>query len=314
MADCVCTRRGPRAAQWTRALRGIRPSPLSCRAPAWFLTSAIPRFQSSGGASTAAPPTPHQPRWPRRSCSAGPTPHRNRHCCDLRRCDAKHRTRAGRVHERSSRSRRPRRLPHRGLARQCKVAGRRWHAFGLQPGNMKGAAAPASAVRRQLSLQQRAVEQLRALAKPYRLRVQVDAEGFPFIPGRYGQIEWHCDGVNCWSCALPGQLALAVHTDRPRLFEKLWVIPGVRRHQRATPRCAPCSRPTRWSRSPWSSRPGAGARCRPQRPAGGGSNPHTERPQNPRSDDRWTPRATGWVNRRTQARSLGFAPAARATE
>ena len=71
---------------------------------------------------------------------------------------------------------------------------------------------------------------LRALAKPYRLRVQVDAEGFPFIPGRYGQIEWHCDGVNCWSCALPGQFALAVYTDRPRLFEKLW-IPGVRRHQ-----------------------------------------------------------------------------------
>jgi hypothetical protein len=70
-----------------------------------------------------------------------------------------------------------------------------------------------------------------ALAKPYRLRVQVDAEGFPFIPGRYGQVEWHCDGVNCWSCALPGQLALAVHTDRPRLFEKLWAIPGVKRHQ-----------------------------------------------------------------------------------
>ena len=92
---------------------------------------------------------------------------------------------------------------------------------------MKGDASPASAVRRQLSLQQRAVEQRRALAKPYRLRVQVDAEGFPFIPGRYGQIEWHCDGVNCWSCALPGQLALAVYSDRPRL----WAIPGVRRHQ-----------------------------------------------------------------------------------
>src|SRR2546427_744230 len=55
---------------------------------------------------------------------------------------------------------------------------------------MKGDASPASAVRRQLSLQQRAVEQLRALAKPYRLRVQVDAEGFPLIPSRYGQIEW----------------------------------------------------------------------------------------------------------------------------
>src|SRR5436309_10137787 len=97
---------------------------------------------------------------------------------------------------------------------------------------MRGAAASASAVRGQLSLQQRAVEQLRALAKPYRLRVQVDAEGFPIIPGGYGQIEWHCDGVNCcWSCSLPGQLGLAVHTDRPRLFEKLWAIPGVRRHQ-----------------------------------------------------------------------------------
>jgi len=96
---------------------------------------------------------------------------------------------------------------------------------------MKGDKAPASGVRRQLSPQQRAVERLRALAKQHRLRVQVDAEGFPFIPGRYGQIEWHCDGVNCWSCALPGQLALAVHTDRPRLFEKLWAIPGVKRHQ-----------------------------------------------------------------------------------
>ncbi len=96
---------------------------------------------------------------------------------------------------------------------------------------MKGDEAPARAVRRQLSLQQRAVEQLRALAKPHRLRVQVDAEGFPFIPGRYGGIEWHCDGVNCWSCALPGQVALAVYSDRPRLFEKLWAIPGVKRYQ-----------------------------------------------------------------------------------
>ena len=79
--------------------------------------------------------------------------------------------------------------------------------------------------------QQRVVEQLRALAEPYRFRVQLDAEGFPVIPGRYGQIEWYCDGVNCWSCALPGQVALAVYTDRLRLFEKLWAIPGVKRHQ-----------------------------------------------------------------------------------
>ena len=92
-------------------------------------------------------------------------------------------------------------------------------------------AAAAGAVRKHLSQRQRAVEQLRTLAKPYRLRVRVDAAGFPLIPGRYGQIEWQCDGVDCHSCPLPRQVALAVCTDRPRLFEKLWAIPGVKRHQ-----------------------------------------------------------------------------------
>ena len=96
---------------------------------------------------------------------------------------------------------------------------------------MKGDTAPASSIRRQLLPQHRAVERLPVLAKPYRLRVQVDAEGFPLIPGRYGRIEWLCDGVDCWSCPLPGQLALAVYSDRPRLFGKLWAIPGVMRHQ-----------------------------------------------------------------------------------
>jgi hypothetical protein len=37
--------------------------------------------------------------------------------------------------------------------------------------------------------------------------------------------------VKCWSRALPGQVALAVYTDRPRLFSKIWSIPGVRQHQ-----------------------------------------------------------------------------------
>jgi hypothetical protein len=73
--------------------------------------------------------------------------------------------------------------------------------------------------RRQPSLDQRAVEQLRALAKPHRLRLRLDVEGFPVILGRYGQIEWF-DGVD-----------LAVYADRPRLFARLWAIPGVRRHQ-----------------------------------------------------------------------------------
>ena len=84
---------------------------------------------------------------------------------------------------------------------------------------------------RQVPERQRALEQLRAVAKPYRFRVQADAEGFPVIPGRHGQIEWYCDGVNCSSCLLPGQFALAVYTDRARLFTKLWAIPGVKRHQ-----------------------------------------------------------------------------------
>src|SRR5439155_1125215 len=96
---------------------------------------------------------------------------------------------------------------------------------------MSGERAIARANRRKLSESQRALERLRALAAPYRFRVRADAEGFPFIPGRYGQIERHCDGVNCHACPLPGQLALAVYTDRPRLFSKIWSIPGVRRYR-----------------------------------------------------------------------------------
>jgi hypothetical protein len=61
--------------------------------------------------------------------------------------------------------------------------------------------------------------QLRALAAPFRFRVVADPEGFPAIPGRFGSIEYH-----------DGQV-LAVYTDRPRLFAKLWAIPGARRHQ-----------------------------------------------------------------------------------
>jgi hypothetical protein len=73
--------------------------------------------------------------------------------------------------------------------------------------------------RRQPSFEQRAVERLRALARPHQFRVRLDAEGYPVIPGRYGQIEWF-DGTD-----------LAVYSDRPRLFARIWAIPGVRRHQ-----------------------------------------------------------------------------------
>jgi hypothetical protein len=64
-----------------------------------------------------------------------------------------------------------------------------------------------------------AFAQFRGLAAPYRFRVVKDPEGFPIIPGRYGQIEW------------TGGPDLAVYSRRPRLFQKLWAIPGVRQHQ-----------------------------------------------------------------------------------
>jgi hypothetical protein len=60
---------------------------------------------------------------------------------------------------------------------------------------------------------------LTALARPFRYRVVRDTEGLPVIPGRLGQIEVH-DGQS-----------LAVYTDRPRLFARLWAVPGVRRWQ-----------------------------------------------------------------------------------
>jgi hypothetical protein len=79
--------------------------------------------------------------------------------------------------------------------------------------------------------QAEAFTQLRTLAAASRLRVRPDDEGWPIIPGRLGQIEWYCNGQDCHGCPLPGELALAVYTDRPRLFPKLWALPGVRRWQ-----------------------------------------------------------------------------------
>jgi hypothetical protein len=65
----------------------------------------------------------------------------------------------------------------------------------------------------------RAFTQLRNLARPLRLRVITDAEGYPAIPGRYGRVEWF------------NGRELAVYCDHPRFFTKIWAIPGVRRHQ-----------------------------------------------------------------------------------
>ncbi len=69
------------------------------------------------------------------------------------------------------------------------------------------------------AVQRAAFAEIKSLAAPLRLRVTADDEGFPVIAGRLGQIEW------------TGGPDLAVWTDRRRLFERLWAIPGVRRHQ-----------------------------------------------------------------------------------
>ena len=54
----------------------------------------------------------------------------------------------------------------------------------LTAGHMSRGEAVARGTRKRLSAQKGAVEQLRAVAEPFRIRVQPDAEGFPIIPGR----------------------------------------------------------------------------------------------------------------------------------
>jgi hypothetical protein len=74
------------------------------------------------------------------------------------------------------------------------------------------------------------MERLRAL--PGGFKITHDAEGWPVIPGRLGRIEWFCDGVDCHACPLPGEVTLAVYTDRRRMHRLLLALPGVRSHQR----------------------------------------------------------------------------------
>ena len=58
-----------------------------------------------------------------------------------------------------------------------------------------------------------------ALAQSHRYRVVRDPDGWPIIPGKLGRLEWHDEAT------------LAVYSDRPRLFARLWTVPGVRRWQ-----------------------------------------------------------------------------------
>lgn len=60
-----------------------------------------------------------------------------------------------------------------------------------------------------------AFHQLRALARPFRFRVVADAEGWPVIPGRLGQMEWFTS------------TAISVYAARPRVFSRLLAVPGL---------------------------------------------------------------------------------------
>jgi hypothetical protein len=71
------------------------------------------------------------------------------------------------------------------------------------------------------SEQQAAFTQTRKLARPLRLRVTADLEGYPVIMGRYGQIEWfHEEGKY-----------LAAYTTRRLTRGKLLALPAVVSHQ-----------------------------------------------------------------------------------
>jgi hypothetical protein len=55
--------------------------------------------------------------------------------------------------------------------------------------------------------------------RPRCFRVRLDPESWPMIPGRLGRIEYH-DGREP-----------AVYSNRPRVFGRLWALPGIRRWQ-----------------------------------------------------------------------------------
>jgi len=72
--------------------------------------------------------------------------------------------------------------------------------------------------RKRLTAETRACfERLRALAEPLRLRIVLDEEGWPVIPGTYGRIE----------CADRDGCQLVVYCDHPRLFKRLREIRTV---------------------------------------------------------------------------------------
>jgi hypothetical protein len=70
---------------------------------------------------------------------------------------------------------------------------------------------------RQTNEQRKATAYLRLIADGY--RVELDAEGWPTVPGRLGRVEYHDD------------TDLAVFTNRRRLHVRILAIPAIKRHQ-----------------------------------------------------------------------------------
>lgn len=89
---------------------------------------------------------------------------------------------------------------------------------------------------RQTNEQRKATAYLLAIAGGY--RVELDAEGWPMVPGRLGRIEYHDD------------TDLAVFTHRRRLHVRILAIPVIKPIRRATKSFAPSSRLRPCPRSP----------------------------------------------------------------
>ena len=70
---------------------------------------------------------------------------------------------------------------------------------------------------RQTNEQRKATAYRLAIAGGY--RVELDAEGWPMVPGRLGRIEYHDD------------TDVAVFTNRRRLHVRILAIPAIKRHQ-----------------------------------------------------------------------------------
>src|SRR5258706_4928010 len=90
---------------------------------------------------------------------------------------------------------------------------------GAQSGAQSSARTGGTQQMTQTTEQRAAYDWFRSVVASRRLRVVADAEGFPIAPGRYGQVEWHAEGV------------VAIFSQTVRMLAKLLAVPGVRRHQ-----------------------------------------------------------------------------------